>query len=63
MSALYLKNITNLVIEMDSFEPPILDGSSIEFINCINKVGVKKQDKEISPIVIDRNNNSVTTIT
>ena len=54
MSALYLKNITNLVIEMDSFEPPILDGSSIEFINCINKVGVKKQDKEISPIVIDR---------
>ena len=54
MSSLYLKNITNLVIEMDIFEPPILDGSSIEFIDSINKAGVKKQNKEISPIVINR---------
>jgi len=54
MSALYFCNITNIIIEMDSFEPPIMDGSAIEFIDCINNVGVKKQNKDILPIVIDR---------
>ena len=54
MSALYLCNITNIIIEMDSFEPPIMDGSAIDFVNCINSVGVKKQNKDILPIIIDR---------
>ena len=54
MSALYLCNITNIIIEMDSFEPPIMDGSAIEFINSINSAGIKKQSKDILPIIIDR---------
>ena len=33
MSALYFRNISNANIQLDSNEPPILDGSAIEFIN------------------------------
>ena len=47
MAALYMKNITNIIVEMDNFEPPILDGSSVGFIEAINKVGVKEQNGEI----------------
>ena len=54
MSAFYLTNITNALVEMDSFEPPILDGSSIDFVDSINSVGTKKQNKQIAPIIIDR---------
>ena len=53
MSALYLCNITNIIIEMDGFEPPIMDGSAIEFVDCMNNAGIKKQDKDIRPIIID----------
>ena len=52
MAALYMKNITNIVVEMDNFEPPILDGSSAGFVEAISKVGVKKQNSEILPIII-----------
>ena len=54
MAALYLTNITNVVVEMDSLEPPILDGSSMKFIDSINSAGFKKQNKQIAPIIIDR---------
>ena len=36
--------IDNLLIEIDAEEPPILDGSSIEFINCLKKAVPKKQN-------------------
>ena len=54
LAAFYMKGITNVIVEMDNFEPPILDGSSKGFIDAINKVGVKEQDKEILPIVINK---------
>ena len=54
MAALYLTNITNATIEMNAFEPPILDGSSIEFIKAIKKAGVRRQDKKIIPIIINQ---------
>ena len=54
MAALYFCGISNIIIEMDSFEPPIMDGSSIEFVNCIKSTGIKKQNKRIRPIIIDR---------
>ena len=41
-------------IQLDSNEPPILDGSAIEFINLINSAGIKKQNKRILPIIINQ---------
>ena len=54
MAAFYMKNITNIIVKMDSFEPPILDGSATGFVEAINKVGVKQQEGEILPIVISK---------
>ena len=54
MAALYSTNITNAIIEMDSYEPPILDGSSKQFVDAINNVGVVDQEKELRSINIDR---------
>tara|TARA_X000000950_G_C13792384_1_gene609906 strand:+ start:79 stop:1041 length:963 start_codon:yes stop_codon:yes gene_type:complete len=39
LSALYALNIDNVVIELDSNEVPIMDGSSKEFVDSISKEG------------------------
>ncbi len=44
LAALSGFGITNLTIELDSNEPPVGDGSSIEFVNLINQAGIKDQD-------------------
>ena len=54
MAALYATNVTNAIIEMDSYEPPILDGSSKEFIDAINSIGIIDQKKSLKPITINR---------
>ena len=41
LAALAGNGITNAVIELDSNEPPIADGSSIEFNRLITKAGIK----------------------
>jgi len=46
LAALVGLDIDNVLIEMDGPEPPIMDGSSIAFINAIEKVGVEEQDAE-----------------
>lgn len=38
--------IDNVLIQLDGPEPPIMDGSSIEFINAIEKAGIKEQEAE-----------------
>lgn len=43
MSALSAAGITNLIIETNSNEMPILDGSSKEFFDEINNIGILKQ--------------------
>ena len=40
LAALYIKGIDNLVVEIDSEEMPILDGSSQEFINLIESANI-----------------------
>ena len=52
LSAIYANGIDNLYIEIDNIEPPILDGSSIDFYNSISKVKIKKFTKERKKIVI-----------
>ena len=43
MAAFFGEGIDNALVEIDSSEVPILDGSASEFVDEIRKVGVKKQ--------------------
>ena len=54
LSAIYAHGVDNLYIEIDNIEPPILDGSSIDFYNGILKVGVKKYSVEKKRIKIKK---------
>ena len=42
MAALHSYGIDNLLIDIDSSEMPILDGSSIEYTNAFSKIGLKE---------------------
>ena len=53
MAALFGKNIDNALIEIDNEEVPILDGSSKDFVNAIDKVGIQTSDKPIKIIKIE----------
>lgn len=46
MAALYALQIDNCLIEVDAPEFPILDGSSIKYVEAIRKVGLKEQNAE-----------------
>ncbi len=56
MGAFYGFGIDNAIIEIDSQEVPIMDGSAKVFIESINKAGVKFSD---TPIKIIKINNSI----
>ena len=53
MAALFGKSIDNALIEIDNEEVPILDGSSKDFVNAIDKVGIQTSDKPIKIIKIE----------
>jgi UDP-3-O-[3-hydroxymyristoyl] N-acetylglucosamine deacetylase/3-hydroxyacyl-[acyl-carrier-protein] dehydratase len=46
LAALYAFEIDNCLIEVNAPEFPILDGSSIEYVNEIERVGIQEQDAE-----------------
>jgi UDP-3-O-[3-hydroxymyristoyl] N-acetylglucosamine deacetylase/3-hydroxyacyl-[acyl-carrier-protein] dehydratase len=46
LAALIGMDLDNVTIEIDGPEPPIMDGSSVEFMKEIEKVGVDEQDAE-----------------
>jgi len=54
MAALYASGIDNCHIELDGPEMPILDGSSLVFIQNIQRVGLKEQDAEKQFKTIDK---------
>jgi len=54
MAALYGKGVDNLLIEIDSEEVPILDGSSKKFVEAINSAGLEISDQPIKIIIIDK---------
>ena len=54
MAALYASGIDNCRIEIDGPEMPILDGSSLVFIQNIQRVGLKEQDAEKQFKTIDK---------
>jgi len=58
LSALTGLGVTDALIEIDSknaqCEIPILDGSSLEFVNAIEAVGTRELDSTIVPIIITK---------
>ena len=52
MSALSALGVDNLLVELDSFEVPIMDGSSAPFIFLVQSAGIQEQDAPKRFIVI-----------
>lgn len=52
LSALYILNITDLLIEIEGNELPIADGSAIEFVKAIEEIGVSDLEAEVEPIIV-----------
>ncbi|NQT26385.1 bifunctional UDP-3-O-[3-hydroxymyristoyl] N-acetylglucosamine deacetylase/3-hydroxyacyl-ACP dehydratase, partial [candidate division KSB1 bacterium] len=44
LAAIYGLEIDNVLVELDSNEPPVCDGSAMPFVEAIQKVGIKEQD-------------------
>ncbi|MBN2282302.1 MAG: UDP-3-O-acyl-N-acetylglucosamine deacetylase [Deltaproteobacteria bacterium] len=54
LSALFGMGIDNAVVEVDSFEVPIMDGSALPFVNLLKKAGIKEQEKPRKTVVITK---------
>ena len=52
MSALSALGVDNLLVELDSFEVPIMDGSSAPFVFLVQSAGIEEQDAPKRFIVI-----------
>ena len=53
LSALYALQIDNCVIEMDSPEPPVGDGSAKTFCDMVEESGIETQDEMIPILTLD----------
>ena len=53
LSALYALQIDNCVIEMDSPEPPVGDGSAKTFCHMVEEAGIETQDEMIPILTLD----------
>ena len=45
MAAFYGEGIDNALVEVDAPEIPIMDGSSVDFVEAIRSVGVEDQNR------------------
>ncbi len=52
LAALVGMEIDNVTIELDSSEPPIMDGSAKYFVEAIEKAGIEEQDAEREEYVV-----------
>ncbi|MBW2673212.1 MAG: UDP-3-O-acyl-N-acetylglucosamine deacetylase [Deltaproteobacteria bacterium] len=52
LSAFFGMGIDNAIIETDSFEIPIMDGSSLPFVDFLKEAGIKSQGKSKRFVVI-----------
>lgn len=53
LSAIYGLEIDNLIVEVDSNEPPVCDGSAKPFVDILQKAGFKEQDSPKDFLVIE----------
>jgi len=54
LASLYVFGITNIIIEIDGSEIPVMDGSAIDFAKTILKTGIAKQGKTIPSLKITK---------
>ena len=54
MAALSMMGVDNVIIEMNSPEPPVTDGSAKVFCELIKKAGLVEQEKERNIYAIDK---------
>jgi UDP-3-O-[3-hydroxymyristoyl] N-acetylglucosamine deacetylase len=54
LSAFCGMGVDNAIVELDSFEVPIMDGSALPFVNLLKEVGTHAQDKAKRMLVITR---------
>ena len=52
MSVFHITGITDLLVEINGNELPIMDGSSVIFIEKINETGLIELERDIEPVVI-----------
>jgi UDP-3-O-[3-hydroxymyristoyl] N-acetylglucosamine deacetylase len=52
LSAVYSLGISNLLIEIDGEEPPILDGSGAEFLQKLEQNGLVEQNKKREKVIV-----------
>ena len=46
LAALYFADVDNAIIEINNEEVPIMDGSAKDFLEILNKIGIKEQNKK-----------------
>ncbi len=54
LAALAGMGVNNAYIEVDNIEPPVCDGSAIEFVKAIKKAGIEEQNIPQPVLVIDK---------
>ncbi|MBN1474307.1 MAG: UDP-3-O-acyl-N-acetylglucosamine deacetylase [Syntrophaceae bacterium] len=54
LSAFCGMGVDNAIVELDSFEVPIMDGSALPFVNLLKEVGTHAQDKAKRMLVIKK---------
>ncbi len=54
LSALHALGITDLLVEMDGPEPPIMDGSALLFAKAIQEAGIKELENDRPTLKINR---------
>ena len=52
LAAIVGKGINNIIIELNSAEPPIMDGSSKFFIEALEKAGIEEQEAFVEEYVV-----------
>ena len=52
LAALYGFGVTNAVVEIDSSEPPVADGSARQFCKMIRDAGIEPQAERVEPIQV-----------
>lgn len=52
LSALYISEITDLVIELSGNELPICDGSAIRFLDLFEESGIVELDEDVEEIIV-----------
>ena len=46
MAAFYATGFDNIIVEVDGNVIPVMDGSTVPFIQAIEKIGVIEQEKD-----------------